>query len=218
MSRRRIFTFKNKRHIPRFLLWTVAALLRIYAATFRIRVIDENGVLNGGKWLPAIFAIWHNRILFLPCVAPLSMRRSCTVLISKSRDGEYVTGLAREFGVEPVRGSSSKGGVHALLELGNSIVNGISPIITLDGPRGPRYAPHPGAAMLAMMHGVPIVPMSINASSYWQLKSWDRMQIPRPFAKIEFRLGMPLEIPQGTGRERAAELLQAAMMAITDDK
>lgn len=218
MSRRSIFTFKNKRHIPRFLLWTVVALMRLYSATFRIRVIDEYNVLNGGKWLPVIFAIWHNRILFLPCVAPLSLRKICTVLISKSRDGEYVTGFAREFGVEPVRGSSSKGGVHALLELGNSIRNGISPIITLDGPRGPRYAPHPGAAMLAMKHNVPIVPMSINASSYWQLKSWDKMQIPRPFAKIEFRLGGPLKIPQGTGRKQAGELLQAAMMAITVDK
>ena len=162
--------------------------------------------------------MWHNRILFLGGIVPKVFRKRCTVLISNSRDGEYISVIARKFDVEPVRGSSSKGALHALHGLSNAIGNGISPVITLDGPRGPRYAPHPGAIMLAMQHNVPVVPFSINASSYWQMKSWDKLQFPKPFSKVEVIFGQPLCIPQGTSREKALDMLKSAMDAVTKDK
>ena len=218
MSRRKIFTFKNKRHIPRFLLRIVAWILRIYAWTLRISFKGGEEYFSEKPFSPVVFSMWHNRILFLGCVVPKVFRKRCTVLISNSRDGEYMSVVAREFDVEPVRGSSSKGALHALHGLSNAMDNGISPVITLDGPRGPRYVPHPGAIILAMQHNVPVVPFSINASSYWQMKSWDKMQIPRPFSKVEVIFGQPLGIHAGTPREKALDMLKSAMDAVTKDK
>jgi len=204
--------------MPGVLLWLIAWIMRIYAWTLRTRYLNAEKYSSEQEFPTVIFTMWHNRILFLASLSNMSMRRHCTVLISNSRDGEYITGIARQFGVEPVRGSSSKGALHALHELSDAIEGNRSPIITLDGPRGPKYTPHPGAVMLALRHGVPIVPFSINAESYWQLRSWDNLQIPRPFSKVEFIFGQPLHIEKGTPRETALEMLRTAMDEVTRDK
>ena len=76
-------------------------------------------------------------------------------------------------------------------------------MLTVDGPRGPRYTVHPGAAALALASGAPVVPILVNADSYWQMKSWDRMQIPKPFSRVTLVLGEPLTIPAGTSQAEA---------------
>ena len=212
----RLFSFKKIKNLPRPLLWLIAWILRIYAKTIRLRCVNSEAYLEGKKVV--VFAVWHNRFISLPVLLPSKLSKYVTTLISNSRDGEYIAGLVREFGVEPVRGSSSKGALHALHELSDAIGRGLSPIITVDGPRGPRYEAHPGANMLAMKHGIPIVPLSVNCSSYWQLKSWDRLQIPRPFSKVEILFGEPIFIPKNTPREKALEMLADAMKNVTKDK
>ena len=212
----RLFSFKKIKHIPRPLLWLVAWIMRIYASTLRVRFVNAEAYYD--EKTVAIFPVWHNRIFNLVCLLPEKIHRHCTTLISNSRDGEYITGIVREFGMEPIRGSSSKGALHALHELSDAVERGVSPIITLDGPRGPKYEPHPGANMLAMRHGVPIVPLSVNCASYWQMKSWDRLQIPVPFSRVEILFGESFHIPKDTSREKALELLSEAMKTVTKDK
>lgn len=203
--------------MPGIIIWLLGMFTRLYTATLRKRITGKSS-LNSLSGAPAVFAVWHNRILFLPAITNKPLRKKCTVLISNSRDGEYVTAFARHFGINAVRGSSSKGAVKAFFNLSTEIEKGKCPIITLDGPRGPRYQPHPGAIMLARQHAIPIIPVSVNASSYWQLKSWDGLQIPRPFSRVELIFGEPLYISETLSREEALEQLKQAMDGVTRDK
>ena len=118
-GRRRIFTFKNKRHMPKWIAFLPACLVRLWTWTFRVEVVDPYGFLDPNRTGGRIAAIWHNRLLFAAPLAPQRLRRNASVLISASRDGEYVSTFIRFFDVGVVRGSSSRGGVRAFLELLN---------------------------------------------------------------------------------------------------
>lgn len=214
---RKIFTFKNKRHMPKWLAYILAGILKIYSWTLRTRIVDSYGVLARMESSPVVFAIWHNRILFVVPQAPRKLLERCAVMISASRDGEYISTLVRIFGLQSARGSSSRGGARALLELEQSMEKGLSPILTVDGPRGPRYTVHSGAAVLARGKGVPLVPVVVNARHFWQMKSWDKMQIPWPFTRVEIVFGEPLTIPPGEEIETANAHVKEALMAITRD-
>ena len=88
------------------------------------------------------------------------------------------------FGIDAVRGSSSRGGIKALLSLKKWINNGYDVAITPDGPRGPRYVLAPGLILLAQKTQAGILPVRVEYSSFWRLKSWDQFQIPKPFSKV----------------------------------
>ena len=140
------------------------------------------------------------------------------MLISASRDGEYVSTIIRFFGLNVVRGSSSRGGVKAFLEmlgiLGQANHN---LVLTVDGPRGPMYEPHHGVIGLAQKSGVPIVAVSLNSERHWTLKSWDHMQIPLPFSKVRYVFGKPFYVAADIDMEEARERLKNDLMEITDD-
>ena len=104
----------------------------------------------------------------------------------------------------------------AIKELIDEVKAGHSPIITVDGPRGPKYSVHPGAAMLATKCNVPVICITMNAQSYWQFKSWDGMQLPKPFAKIEIVLTPPEPLKATTLKEQCEEIRQR-LMSITKD-
>lgn len=214
----KIFTFKNKRHMPSWLAGILAFIAKSFSLTFRVSFDDPEGWTKTGEPCPAVIAIWHNRILFPACLIPREIRKRLTVLISASRDGEYVSAFIKFFGLNVVRGSSSRGGAQALVELIRETRNGHSVILTLDGPRGPKYTIHPGAVAISQKTGVPILPLVLNSKSYWQLKSWDRMQIPKPFTKLIFRVGKPIHIPADMPIDEAENMLKNAMLAITNDK
>ena len=219
IAHRRVFTFKNKRGMPRWLAWGLAIALRLYAATLRVRIVDRQGhfqAMQEGK--PRVFSIWHNRILFLAQMLPKSALRHGTVLVSASRDGEYITTVLRCYGLEAVRGSSSRRGAIALRELQEKLQEGISSLLTVDGPRGPRYCVHPGAVVLGMRGGVPVVPLSVNAKHYWTLHSWDRMQIPWPFSRVVLEFGEAVPISETDAVPEATERLRKAMLSLTQDK
>lgn len=215
----RIFTFKNKRHLPAWLAWLLAGMLRLYAWTFRFRIVDPEGQLarmRSGS--AAVLVLWHNRILFAAPLFPRSNRKASSVLISASRDGEYISTLIKCFGIKSVRGSSSRGGARALVELSHELKNSRSVMLTVDGPRGPRYQPHPGAAALGLKCRVPVIPVAINASHYWQLRSWDKMQIPWPFTRVELVVGSEIDISESADAAAAAEQIRTGLMSVTRDR
>ena len=135
--------------------------------------------------------MWHNRI----SVASWLFRRFCpkrpaAVLTSPSKDGELVAGLVSRFGpTGAVRGSSSRRGATAMREMVATIESGTDIIITPDGPRGPVYQFGPGALKLAQLTGAPLVPFCIQYEKYWELRSWDRFQIPKPFSRVNVTIG-----------------------------
>ena len=164
---------------------------------------------------PVIYAVWHGQILLLPL---LYGRRAVCVLASRSRDGELLTRYIGRFGIEAVRGSSSRGGAAALRHLARWLEEGREVVVVPDGPRGPSEVVKPGIVGLARLSGAAIVPVAVGASSEWRLGSWDGFRIPRPFARCVARFGEPIHVARVVDRraeEAAREEVEAALRALS---
>ena len=191
-----------------------AMAVRLLARTLDIRREEATVSPLWAAGTPAIYAVWHGRILLLPY---LYGWRRARVLASRSRDGELVTRFVRRFGLEAVRGSSSRGGAEALRSLARSLGEGRDAVVVPDGPRGPRETVKPGIVALARVSGAPIVPTALGASAEWRLRSWDEFRIPRPFARCVLRFGDPIRVPGDADRatqEAACKELEAALRAL----
>ena len=143
---------------------------------------------------PKIYAVWHDRI-FLGTY--FLKGQGIVFLTSRSFDGEYIARFLQRFGFGVIRGSSTRGGTRALVEMIRGMKNGLSMGFTVDGPKGPRYQVKPGVAALARKTGCPILPFVITPKSYFTLNSWDRLQIPRPFSRALVQFGRPIGAPGG---------------------
>ena len=216
--------------VPHRLKWhgELAALaifivLKTLALTWRVRLIGEHHV--EGVRGPVIFSIWHNRLaLCMRAYYEFGTSRwpapGLAALISASKDGALLSRVLKYFQVAPVRGSSSRRGRQALLELTTHIQNGYNAAITPDGPKGPKYKAQEGIIALAQLTGATIIPVSATVSSKWTTKSWDAFQIPKPFARCDLHLNTPLKAPrEATDEEREAlrAELERRMAEITFD-
>lgn len=211
----KLFTLKNMRHMPLWLARLLAWLVKLTALTYRVTVVDDEGWLKTCQPWPVIVTLWHNRILFTAALVPRVILERMTVLISNSRDGEYVSTFIRFFGLGVIRGSSRRGAVHALMGLEGELREGRAVILTIDGPRGPKYSVQSGVWYLSTHHDAMLLPVSVNAKHRWTLRSWDRTQIPYPFSRVVLRVGKPYRAPKE--REAAAKEISARMSEITED-
>jgi lysophospholipid acyltransferase (LPLAT)-like uncharacterized protein len=151
-----------------------------------------------------IFAFWHGRIL----AATLYFRdRGIVVITSENFDGEWIARIIRRFGYGTARGSTSRGGARALVQLRRDMASGRPAAFTIDGPRGPARVAQPGAVWLASATGNPIVPFHIEAGRYWTVRSWDRHQVPRPGSDVAIAIGEPIDVPGHAG-EAAIEVVR----------
>jgi lysophospholipid acyltransferase (LPLAT)-like uncharacterized protein len=177
----------------KLLIWFVALLIKAYLATLRCRVVDEAGFFKSTDPRPIIALMWHNRMLGMAAafMRYYPKRKGAYVLNSASRDGAYGAELVRHLGVGSIRGSSSRRGAIALLDLVKKIREGYDICITPDGPRGPRYKLSPGVILLSQHCEVPLLPLLFEFTSYWRLKSWDGFAVPRPFSRIDLTI-LPL--------------------------
>jgi lysophospholipid acyltransferase (LPLAT)-like uncharacterized protein len=151
---------------------------------------------------------WHQHQLYCSKYLVEQRGRGLTVgwLISPSVDGELGAMLVRRFGGAVIRGSSTHTGARALRDYYQALVkDSVSPVITPDGPKGPRFKFKPGAILLAQMSGRPILPMSYAASRAWLIK-WDRFVVPWPFARIAIAIGPPCYVPRVTDAATLARL------------
>jgi len=189
-------------------------IMVLITATCRVRrhnqsVYDDLLRSNGSF----VLCMWHN----CSTIAGWAMRSSkITVMVSESRDGEYVSRLANLFGIETMRGSTSSGSAKAI-RAGLRLVYGHKPIaITLDGPRGPKYKMQHGALWFAASGKVPILPMHIEANRQWVLKSWDNHRFPKPFSTIHIGFGDPIFVERAAleeNIEKVALEVESKMMA-----
>jgi lysophospholipid acyltransferase (LPLAT)-like uncharacterized protein len=200
-------TFKTR------LLSSLATLyLRLVGGTSRIiwvnRVIREELEAAGRGFL---YAFWHGRQVFL-----VYLHRGDRIrpLVSQSQDGELITRVCRAFGIEPIRGSSSRGGAEALLELRRQVDEGARIGVTPDGPRGPLRKVQPGILFLAQKTGRPIVPVAYGARKAWTFKGWDEFLVPKPFNRIAMVYGEPITIGPSDDLARRAIDLQLALNAV----
>jgi lysophospholipid acyltransferase (LPLAT)-like uncharacterized protein len=195
-------------------------IYRLWARTIRLRVEDPHDAIGFVRNRPVIFAIWHNRLLMLPRVFdPSFPTRQSYGLISASRDGDLIANWIERSGYGTIRGSSSRKGVIALRQLMETLAADGNVLFTPDGPRGPVYEATPGVIFLAQKSGAPIVPIHMEYSSCWRMKSWDRFIVPRPFATLRAIFGAPISIRplSDAGQFEAERLrLQNAMMSLVE--
>jgi len=155
-----------------------------------------------------IYALWHGRIM--PGI-PYLRDRGIVVIISENFDGEWIARVVGRLGFDTARGSSSRGGARALVQLRRDMRAGRPVAFTLDGPRGPREVAQPGAVWLAGATGNPLLPFHIESSASWTASSWDRHQVPKPFSHVAVAMGPPIDVPAGADEavlERARQQLE----------
>jgi lysophospholipid acyltransferase (LPLAT)-like uncharacterized protein len=203
--------------------WLVAfgfRLLQLWGRTLRYEIDDRAGIVGKPVSENYVGALWHNRLLVFPLILRrLFPERHGAALISASRDGDLLADAVQRFGYDVVRGSSSRLGATAILQLTQVLASGGDVVITPDGPRGPPYQLGPGIIFLAQKSGAPVVPVNLEYSRCWRLGSWDRFIVPRPFAKIRVLINRPHRVgPTATPEEFEAErlALQNAMMALVE--
>jgi hypothetical protein len=154
-----------------------------------------------------IMAFWHGRIL--PATYYFR-RRGIVVITSENFDGEWIAGIIERFGYGTARGSTSRGARKALLQLTRDMAAGKPAGFTIDGPRGPAKVAQPGAVWLAKATGNPVLPFHLEADRYWTVNSWDRTQIPKPFATVAITMGEPFAVPD----DADAAAIEAARISL----
>ena len=167
-------------------------LIASLGATLRWRtegLEHYDAIVRSGR--QPIMAFWHGRIL--PATYYFR-RRGIVVITSENFDGEWIAGIIERFGYGTARGSTSRGGRRALLQLTRDMAAGKPAGFTLDGPRGPARIAQPGAVWLAKSTGNPVLPFHLEAQRHWTLNSWDRTQIPKPFATVSIAMGKPFDV------------------------
>jgi hypothetical protein len=193
-------------------------VIGLIGRTLRFEIEDQSLVdesLQGGK-LP-IYCFWHERIL---ASTYFFRNRKIIVMTSQSFDGECIARTIINFGYGAARGSSSWGGGGALIDMIKFMKEGFPGAFTVDGPRGPRYEAKPGPCILAKKTGNPLVPFVIEAESCWKTRSWDRLQIPKPFSRARMIYGKPIFVMQDATDdeiETARLELQNELMRLVDE-
>jgi lysophospholipid acyltransferase (LPLAT)-like uncharacterized protein len=180
----------------------LSPLIRALCWTLTWKVEGEehyHAIIRSGR--QPVFGFWHGRIL--PATYHFRNRR-IVVITSQNFDGEWIARIIERFGYGTARGSTSRGGVRALVQMRRDLAAGRPVAFTLDGPRGPARVAQAGAPWLAGATGCPILPFHIEASRFWEMRSWDRTQIPKPFATIAIAIGEPMEV-RGTDVETIEE-------------
>lgn len=185
-------TFTLKQRVELFLAGLLGpVIINLLGITWKVRVDGYTEAYpRQERKNKMIFAFYHNRLLGL-CYT--QKKKNVGILISSHFDGEVIARITSHMGYHPLRGSSTKGGAAGLLSmLRDREVWNLA--ITVDGPKGPKGVVKPGVVYLASKSGLPIVPLSCNSSKKWVLSSWDRFEIPKPFAEVVVCLGKPIYI------------------------
>ena len=192
--------------VPRLTALTLAAI----GATLRFEVVAEEGAKPETPPAKGIFCFWHR--CTLPCGWYFRNFR-CSILISRSFDGELIARTLGLLGYNSVRGSSSRGGAAGLLALQDVLENGLPVVFTADGPRGPIYQTKIGPVKLAQMTGESMGTFYLLPERAWVLKSWDQFLVPKPFSRVAVSWARPVPAPS---READAEALEAARLELNN--
>ena len=191
--------FRDIKKLPDWCFWFPSHVILLWRKLTPVTIIDPNGLLEEYRresQKVCIVNIWHNRLLMLPPLFELPLRKRTVAVVSSSRDGQYVADFAAQFGSQCIRGSSKRDGVKVIYDAIKTIRGGCMVVLMPDGPRGPRYHMSKGPIHIASQLGIPVVALGINYSSYWTVKSWDGFRIPKPWSKLTLIIGKELHVPE----------------------
>lgn len=158
-----------------------------------------------------LYSVWHDSV-----IPPLfcAVEHNSVALISQHRDADTIEAMLKAAGMGAIRGSTTRGGATAIKKL-IKLAEGKHVVITPDGPRGPHHTMKPGIVFLASHSGRPVIPTAFTASSYWKFQgSWTSIWIPKPFSRVYYLVGKPIQIPEEISREEMnsyTELVQEKM-------
>ncbi len=195
-----------------------AFVLRFLGLTIRKETLySEHPAIFWDRGQHVIIAFWHQRLLMMPF---LPHRGKVGMLISRHRDGEFIARAVKFFGIDSIRGSSTRGGLSALRGMVRFFREGGNLAITPDGPQGPRQVVQIGVVELARQTGAPILPVTYAASRRKVFSSWDGFHLPYPFSKVAYLWGEPILVPPETGKKGLEEkrlLLEESLKRITEE-
>lgn len=180
-----------------------ALLLALVGSTLRFETIAEEGVTPATPPARGIFCFWHR------CTLPAGWyfrKYRCSILISRSFDGELIARTLALLGYNSVRGSSSRGGAAGLMAMRDVLEQGEPVVFTADGPRGPIYQTKIGPLKLAAMTGEPMGCFYLLPERAWIMRSWDRFLVPLPFSRVVVSWARPVQAPEADGDAATLEV------------
>ncbi len=210
-------TLKFKRRvIKKVAPFFVSTILKTLYKTINWEVVGEENIIDRKD--PIIFSFFHGRMMMLGFLYKIIRRDGkVKMILSPHFDGEVGALIAQRFGIDSIKGSSSKGSFKLLRELLK--IKGYDIGITPDGPRGPFQKVKSGVTYISMVTGFPVVPVAYSVSKGKILNSWDRFLIPYPFSRGVYVLGKPIFVPDGLDKDKVDEfskLIEEEMVKVTN--
>ncbi|MCM8534190.1 MAG: lysophospholipid acyltransferase family protein [Lentisphaeraceae bacterium] len=209
----------------KILFFFVILFVKTWLKTLRVKMIDPRGVNKGQPEQNFVAVMWHNRIFVASPLFHVAIRKNTYGMASRSKDGQIISDTLGAFKINTLRGSASKkgkskGGAAVLIACIKVLKEGHNISVTPDGPRGPKYEVQPGAIVASIKSKVPVQPFSMNCHNCWTLKSWDKLQLPKPFSKVDFVVGDQIQFEgpmDEESMEKNKQTLKDALMKITVD-
>jgi lysophospholipid acyltransferase (LPLAT)-like uncharacterized protein len=203
--KKKLFKYLQTKILPYFLHLVVRF---IYLTNKKVYHYPKNPIVDE----TILVAMWHGDLL----MQPLNYRHfrpngDIKVIVSEHRDGETIRKVVEHLGVGALQGSSTRGGAKALIGAIKSIKKGIDVAITPDGPKGPMYEVADGIVVISQKTKAKILPFSSIPSSYWEMRSWDKFIVPKPFGTINFYIGEPFSV-NGLEIETAKKIIKKNLM------
>jgi len=178
-----------------------AFLLRLLRKTLKFKVINQ----DASDHIRCIYMFWHRNLLILTLQR---IDHGAAVMVSSSKDGELIAGPLSELGFTPVRGSTTRQGSRAMLEMIKASKTD-SLAITPDGPKGPVYSIQPGVFQIALLAKIPIVPVAVHTDREWLFNSWDKFRFPKPLARINVIYSDPIPVTNKDDFEAVEKQIRA---------
>jgi len=202
-----------------FLAWLSSTVIHFTGWSLRMTVEDRGAILDQPDHPPVIIAFWHNRTALMAYFYEhYCWGRTAKTFISRSRDGQFMTDVAARFGIQAVRGSSSRGGSSAMLAAVKAATDAkVDLVITPDGPRGPKYQLQPGILRLSQATQRPIVAVTYKLAWKKELKSWDRFHVPLPFSRCDLVTSEPILVPEGASEDELVAIGKRVAKALGGD-
>lgn len=200
------------------ILWPFGLLLRAWGMSLRFDLSEEDRRNYMKNDVPVAIVLWHNRLfLSAEIVRRFRVGRPAYALVSASQDGAWLTAFFSLAGLRTVRGSSSRLGREAATALVDTLRSGHDIGVTPDGPRGPCYEVKPGVVIVARRTRAPLLLVGAEFESAWQLRSWDRFYVPKPFSRVRMRCEI-VPVDALADRDAALQQLQQRLLALNPDR
>jgi lysophospholipid acyltransferase (LPLAT)-like uncharacterized protein len=190
-------------------------LIRVYSMTFRLKIENEERWKDlRAQGTPILLCAWHQQFFSAILHFKTYSKFNPGLMISQSKDGDLISGVASKSGWHTLRGSSSKGGKQAMDAMIDHLkTHGFGAHI-LDGPTGPIGKVKAGGIKMALEAEAVVIPMYTSAENAWFFNSWDRFMLPKPFSRVFLTFGREIRF-ESTGSEKDFEarrqLLETAM-------